>query len=373
MESLRQKVIMRTSWIGIGTNLLLSIMKVVLGILSNSVAILMDAVNNISDAASSLITIIGTWLAAKKQDQKHPFGYGRIEYFSTLLIAMLIFYAGVTSLKKSIEALLVPPVPDYQNITLFFLAIGVFVKFLLGSYFRKVGKDVHSDSLWNSGTEALFDAVVSISTLIAALIYLLTKISIEAWLGLLISVWIIKSGFFMLKEIISKLLGERINVKLAQDILECIEKEEGVYGAYDLVLNDYGPDTYTGSVHVEVLDTWNADQIDQLLRKLQKKVYQQCHVFLTVIGIYARNTTRKKDRILQNRIQEIVMSHPYVLEVHDFYIEQRIRQIRFDTVISFESHDRQKEVETIQKELEDKYPDYDFYITLDTDFGQGSR
>ena len=235
----------------------------------------MDAVNNISDAGSSLITIIGTKLAGREPDKKHPFGYGRVEYLSAMVISVIVLYAGVTSLVESIKKIITPDVPDYSTVSLIIVGAAVVVKIVLGRYVKSVGKKVNSTSLVNSGEDATLDSVISASTLVAAAIFLIFDISLEAWLGAIISLVIIKSGFEMIKETISQILGERNDPELAKSIKGTVTGFKDVQGAYDLVLNNYGPDTWNGSIHIEVPDTYSADRLYQLIRSIQVKVYEE--------------------------------------------------------------------------------------------------
>ena len=200
-QSSREKIIVKTSIIGIVVNVFLAAFKAAIGLMSNSIAITLDAVNNISDAASSLITIVGAKLAAKAPDKEHPFGYGRIEYMSAIIISVLVFYAGVTSLIESAKQILQPETPDYNMVSLIIVAVAVVVKILLGRYVKNVGEQVNSDALINSGEDARLDSVISASTLVAAGIFLTCQISLEAWLGAIIAVVIIKAGIDMLREI----------------------------------------------------------------------------------------------------------------------------------------------------------------------------
>ncbi len=214
----RDRVIVRTSVIGIIANVLLALFKAVIGLMTNSIAIVLDAVNNISDAGSSVITIIGTKLAGKEPDRKHPFGYGRIEYMSAMVIAIIILYAGITSFTESVKKILHPETAEYTTISLVIVFVCVLVKIILGRYVKGVGEKVHSDSLVNSGADATLDSVISASTLVAAILYMFAGISLEAWLGAIISIVIIKSGVEMLKDTISQLVGERADLVLAQAI-----------------------------------------------------------------------------------------------------------------------------------------------------------
>ena len=198
MEISREKTIVRTSIIGIIANVCLAGFKAVIGLMTNSIAIVLDAVNNISDAGSSLITIVGTKLAGKEPDKKHPFGYGRIEYLSAMIISVIVLYAGITSFTESVRQIIRPQTPDYSTVSLIIVAVAVAVKILLGRYVKSVGERVRSDSLINSGEDATLDSIISAATLVAAGIFLIFHVSVEAWLGAIISVVIIKSGIEML-------------------------------------------------------------------------------------------------------------------------------------------------------------------------------
>ena len=205
----REKVIIRTSVISIITNILLAGFKAAIGLLSNSIAVILDAVNNLSDALSSVITIVGTKLAKKKPDKKHPLGYGRIEYMSALVIAGLVLYAGITSLAESIKKILSPEIPEYSNVSLFIILTAVIVKLVLGTYVRNKGQEVNSGSLTASGKDALFDAIISTSVLASAIIFLISGLSLEAYVGVIISLVIIKAGFEVMSETVSDILGRR--------------------------------------------------------------------------------------------------------------------------------------------------------------------
>ncbi len=368
MDMTRDKQIVKTSFVGIGVNLLLSVMKLIIGGLTGSIAITMDAVNNISDAASSVITIIGTKLAGKLPDKKHPFGYGRIEYFSALMIAFLVLYAGITALQESVKSILHPESPGYTAAALVIVAAGVLAKILLGRYFIGVGNKVDSDSLTASGKDASLDAVLSFSTLLAAVIYLLTHISIEAYLGALISVVIIKSGIEMLGETISKLLGEHMDAEMAQEIKKTVRSFPEVSGAYDLVINDYGPNTHQGSIHIEVPDTLSADQIDELIRRISVKVYQEHHIALTGVGIYSVNTQDEHVIAMRSEIAGLAKSFDYVTQLHGFYVNEETKSIRFDLVISFDAPDRRGAFAAAVAGIQSRYPEYRFEVAMDTDF-----
>ncbi len=364
----RDKVIVRTSLVGILANFFLAAFKAGVGLLSHSIAVILDAVNNISDAASSVITIVGTRLARKAPDKKHPFGHGRAEYLSAMLISMLVIYAGVASLVESVKKILDPELPDYSPAALAIITVAVVVKILLGRYVKSVGLRVRSDSLVNSGTDAMLDSVISASTLLAAVIYLLFHISLEAWLGAVISLVIVKSGVEMLRDTLSQILGESIDSETANSIRETVASFPGVTGAYDLILNNYGPDAFNGSVHIEVPDTFSAAELDELIREITVAVYQKHNVLLTAIGVYSVNTKDPEAAAVREAVRAAVLRHEHALQMHGFFLDREKKTIRCDVVISFDAGDREKLYREIVEEIQALYPDYSLQVALDTDF-----
>ncbi len=369
-EGKRSRTIVRTSIIGILANIFLAAFKAAVGALTHSIAIVLDAVNNLSDAASSLITIIGTKLAGKEPDRKHPFGHGRIEYLSAMLISVIVLYAGITSLVESVKKIIHPETPEYTVPALIIVAVGVLVKIVLGSYVKGVGKKVNSDSLVNSGEDASLDSIISASTLVAAVLYMWKGWSLEAWLGAIISLIIVKSGVEMLRETLSRILGERADAELARSIKETVLSYPNVSGAYDLILNNYGPDTYNGSIHIEVPDTLTASEIDEMIREMTVDVLRKHHVLLTAVGVYSLNTGNDEAAQMMKRVKEAVMAHEYVLQIHGFYVNMEKKTMRFDVIVSFDAPDRRAVYREILNEIQAMYPDYTLAIVLDTDFSE---
>lgn len=369
-EVSREKKIVKTSIIGIVANVFLAGFKAVIGLMSNSIAIILDAVNNISDAGSSLITIIGTKLAGREPDKKHPFGYGRIEYLSAMIISVIVLYAGITSFMESVKQIIHPETPDYSTVSLIIVAVAVVVKILLGRYVKSVGVKVNSDSLINSGEDATLDSIISASTLVAAGVFLLFHISLEAWLGAIISVVIIKSGIEMLRDTISQILGERNDKDLAKAIHDTVMSFPDVQGAYDLVLNNYGPDTWNGSIHIEVPDTYSADRLDQLIREITMKVLSEDHVILTAIGVYSVNTKDEDVIRARQQVEEIVFSHEFIRQMHGFYLLKDQKTMRFDIVVSFDAKDRRTVYNEVVSDVQKAFPDYELQVAMDTDFSE---
>ncbi len=367
MKNNREKTVIKTSIISIISNILLSGFKAFVGLVANSIAIISDAVNNLSDALSSIITIIGTKLAGKEPDKEHPYGHGRIEYITSLIVSAIVLYAGITAMVESIKKIINPENVDYSVITLVILIAGIIVKFVLGIYVKKKGKIVNSDSLIASGSDAFNDAILSISVLVSAIIYMVFNINLEAYVGVLLSIFIIKAGIELIKESVDNMLGVRIESSLAKNIKKEIIKEPDVKGAFDLILNDYGPDKYSGSVHIEVPDTLSVSDIDKISRRITKNIMEKYGVVLHTIGVYSVNTKDKKILKVQKEIHDIVFSHKGILQMHGFYFDEDNKSISFDIIIDFEIKKREEVYKKIVDEIQEKYKDYKISIVLDID------
>ena len=361
----RQKEIIKTSIVGIAVNILLAAFKAAVGLLSNSIAVVLDAVNNLSDALSSVITIGGAKLAGKRPDREHPLGHGRIEYISALIVAAIVLYAGITSLVESVKKIIEPSAPAYSTVSLVIIAVAVLTKVLLGRYVKSKGEQTNSGALVASGTDALSDAALSFAVLLTALLYTFKGISLEAYVGVIISGFIIKAGIEMISDTVKDILGRRANVEVSNKIKELVTEEPEVLGAYDLFIHDYGPGKAYGSVHVELPDTMTVDQVDVLTRKLTDRVYRETGVILTGIGVYSRNTDAKAEKI-RRAIEKIVMAHEWALQMHAFYIDEEKKVIRFDVVLSF-GVSQDECIKTICDEIAPLYPDYNLVIVPDID------
>ena len=367
-SSERETAIVRTSAIGIAANVALAAFKAAVGILSNSIAVTLDAVNNLSDAISSIITIVGTKLSNKKADREHPFGHGRIEYITTTVIAAIIMYAGISSLIKSIQGIMDPVTPDYSPLSLVIIAVAVLVKIILGHYVRSVGNRVNSDTLIASGSDALFDATLSTSVLTAALIFIFTKISLEAYVGVVISGFIIKASIELLQGSIKEIIGMRPDATLSMLIYDIVKEDPDAEGVYDLIIHNYGPDRFVGSFHTEVLDTTSAIEIDTMTRRLSTEIYKQTSgkIIIAAIGIYARNTTDNRIVKMRTEVTEMALAHEGVLQVHGFIADIENQFMAFDAVIEF-GYDGKQIVHDIIHEVEAAYPDMNVSVLLDRD------
>ena len=362
----RDRLIVRTSIIGIITNVFLAAFKAAIGLLSHSIAVVLDAVNNLSDALSSLITIIGTKLSAKLPDKKHPLGYGRIEYLTALVVAAIVLYAGATSLVESVKKIIHPETADYSIVSLVIIAVAVVVKLLLGRYVKSQGKKANSAALEASGADASFDAVLSASVLLSAIIFLVFGVSLEAWVGVVISCFIIKSGIEMITETLDDILGKRADAELTGQIRASVLEEEEVRGVYDIIVNNYGPNKNTCSLHVELPDVMTVDQVDVLTRRIQARVYKATGVIVTGVGVYAYNTRDDEAAAVRNRVMNLVLSHDWALQLHGFHADTAEKTLRFDVVMSFDITPEEG-LATLYSEVQSAFPDYTIHIVPDVD------
>ena len=362
----REKVIVRTSVIGIVVNILLAAFKAIVGLASHSIAVVLDAVNNLSDALSSVITILGAKLAGRKPDKKHPLGHGRIEYISAMIVSAIVLYAGITSLVESVKKIIHPDDVSYSTVSLVIIAVAVVAKIILGRYVKAKGQEVGSGALVASGTDAMSDAILSFAVLVTALIFTFTGVSLEAYVGVVISIFIIKAGIEMISDTVSDILGRRADEELSRTIKKMLVEEPEIFGAYDLFLHNYGPDKFYGSVHIELPDNMTVREVDVLTRKVQAKIYKETGVIMTGVGVYSHNTTDNEASKIRNKVQKIVLDHDWALQMHGFYLDQEEKDMRFDVVMSFDI-DHHEGLEILYKEVCEAFPGYKITIAPDID------
>ena len=366
LETEREKEIVKTSIIGIIANIFLVIFKASVGFITNSIAIVLDAINNLTDVLSSVVTLIGAKLGAKLPDKKHPLGHGRIEYLSSLLVSAIIIYAAIASFLESIKKIIEPVAVNYNAAFYIIVAVSIITKLFLSNYVKKKGEKYNSSALIGSGNDALNDVLISISVLISAIVFLFINFSLEGYVGILISIFIFKTGFEMASSTVSDLLGRRSDPELSRKIKEIINSEEEVRGTYDLMLYNYGPNKNYASAHIELPDVMNVDEVDRLTRRIQTKIFQETGVIMTGIGVYSYNTSNKEIDKIRNNIQKIVLSHDWALQMHGFYVDEEKKTIRFDVVLSFDI-DNNEAIKILLDEMKKQYPDYSFNIVADVD------
>lgn len=363
----REKTIVRVSIQGIVVNLILVAFKAAVGFAAGSIAIILDAVNNLSDALSQVITIVGTKLSQREPDKQHPYGYGRIEYISSAIVAMIVLMAGFTSARESLVKTLHPDAADYTAVSLIIIGVAVVVKFVFGRYVKSVGEKVQSQSLIASGTDAFMDSILSFSTFVAALISRIFGVTLEGILGLVLSVFIIKAGLGILTETLGSIIGSRVDSDFSVGLKKQLRAYPGVRGAYDLVLHDYGPSRSIGSVHLEVDADMTAAQFDKLSRRVIADVQKEHGIILTV-GLYANNDGDPDVLARKQVVAEVVKKQEHIIGFHGFFADDVEKRMSFDIVVSHHAPSATDIAASVAHELEARYPGYMVKIGIDHDF-----
>lgn len=361
----RTSDIIRTSMLGIAGNVFLTIIKVIVGIAAGSVAIVLDALNSLTDAVSSIVTIIGAKIASMRPTRKHPQGYGRVEYITSILISIIILFAGVASLYESVTRIIHPREPDYRIVTLTVLIIAILVKIALGVIFVRRGKRINSQPLSASGIDALYDAFLTGGTLASALICMIWKIDLDGWVGAVISVFILKAGIDILKSAISPIVGERPSPTLVKELRATISSHKEVRGVYDMFIDSFGPEITFAAAHIEVDDELRASEIHRLTRDISEDVYNKYNVSIT-LGIYATSSSKEYAPI-RKYLQEEIKGHPEILQMHAFYVERETKRVDFDLVIDFNVDPKTVTTHVVDM-LQKKFPDYKFNVVADYDY-----
>jgi len=302
-------------------------------------------------------------------DRKHPFGFGRIEYFSAIIIAVIVLSAGITSLIESVKKIFDPTEPSYSTVTLIVIVVAIVVKLMLGRYVKRKGEQLKSDALIASGSDALFDAVITLATLVSAGVMLLWHVSLDGILGALISIVIIKAGVEMLASPINELLGTSIPAELTRQIKKEVAEFEGVHGVFDLILHNYGPDVKIGSLHINVNDTMSAYDIHGLTRKITTQMYERHGIIMTV-GVYAVATGENRRAELQSQVMQTLAAHKEIVQVHGFYYSEKENMLSVDVVPDVSVHDDAALVRQLIAEIQPLAPGMQVGIVVDHNYSE---
>ena len=362
----RRKKIIGVSIIGIVANLLLGVLKAVLGLLSGSIALISDALNNITDSSSSLITIVGTKLAAKAPDKQHPFGHGRTEYLTSLLIGGIVFLTGFQSLISSVKAVFNKEDINTDITTVIIIIATIAAKILLGTFTENSGKKLNSTALIASGADAKNDAVVSVVSLISSILYMFAKISVDGIAGVIISVFILKTAYEVLSDTIKKLLGERVDGEMVRGIKDIVRNTEGVINCFDLILNDYGPDFYTGSINVEIEDDRSIGEMYPILHEAQTKIYNKYNVFL-VFGFYSVDVDDERYIKIKSLLKNYKENERHIINYHGIVIDEKDKTIYCDITRDFDITS-ETVIENVNRILKEEFPEYNIHVNIDTEF-----
>ena len=356
-----------TSVVGIVVNLILGGIKVFVGLASNSIAIISDAVNNFTDSVSSLVTIITMVIVGRGATRKHPFGFGRIEYFTSMIIAALVLFAGGEFLISSVKKIISPEPTSYTWVSIVLLVVAILAKIALGFYTKSRGKKLNSPNLEASGADALSDAIITSVTLIGALISIFTDIVIDGFIGAIVSTFVLKAGFEIMLGVVGELLGKRPDEELAEEIMEEIRHYDGIVGAYDLILHNYGPNVYIGNVNVELDESISIRDAYEIIHPLNVELFNKYGVFF-YFGFYSINVSDEDVKTMRETVTKVLMEDPDILQIHAFYVDTTKKNMSFDAVMDFSVKTTLEKSQKLKKKLLEIYPDYDITVVADRDF-----
>lgn len=363
----RKTAIARTSILGISVNLLLAAVKVAAGVAASSVAIISEGVNNASDALTSVLTLVGTKLAGRHPDARHPFGYGRLEYLTALAIALLILVTGIEMLIGSVKQIFHPAALSVSYLSLAIVAVSAVVKFILGVYTISVGRKVDSSALEAVGIDCRNDSFVSAVTIVSVLVFLFSGFSIDAYAGIFTSALIIKSGADVLFSTISELIGRPGEKELAAKLYKMIRATEGVSNAADMMLHNYGPGAWSGSVNVELDHEMSVADVYAMLHKLQLKIMHEEHVTM-VFGVYAVDNDHEEMREIRKVIADFVGRHEHVRSFHAVYFEPGTAKIYCDLIVDYVIRDWEALRREFLDYMKQSHPDNEIILTIETEY-----
>ena len=363
----REGTVVTVSGLNILVNLIFAAIKVVIGLAVSSIAIVSEGVNNATDSATSLITIVGTKLSAKHPTEKHPFGFGRIEYLTSLLISVLILFTGAELMESSVKRIFAPQEMSISYVTMAIIAVSALVKLALGLYTIKEGRRVDSSSLVALGTECRSDSVVSVITLVTALVFLVFHVSLDAYAGIIMSLIVLKAGFEVLKETLSDILGQAGEKELAQELYCIIRAEPLVLNAADMMLHNYGPDAYSGSVNVEIDHSKTVEEVYAALHELQLRIMHEKHITM-VFGIYAVDRDHAQIRQLREQVAAFVREQKHVTSYHALYIHPNGKDLYVDLVVDYDLADWEALRKEFTSYMAELYPDKHLELVIETNY-----
>ena len=363
----REGIIVTTSGMGILVNLLIAVTKIVVGLISSSIAIISEGANNAGDALSSVMALIGAKLAKKHPDEKHPFGYGRIEYLCGLVIAVVILVTGIELLIGSAKRIFHPETLHISYIALVLVALSAAVKFFLGNYTVRMGRKVGSTALEAVGTDCKTDCFASIITIVSALIFLVFKWNVDAYAGVITSLLLIKAGVEALRETLSEILGRPGDKELAAKLYKEIRSTDGILAAVDMMLHNYGPEAWSGSVNVEIDHKKTVGEIYQFLHELQLRIMHEYHVTM-VFGVYAVDYDGEYMKELRKTIAGFIRKQEHVKSFHAVYIDQRSDKIYCDFIVDYELKDWEELKKEFEQYIAEKYTGKEIVLTIETEY-----
>ncbi|SFB17990.1 cation diffusion facilitator family transporter [Clostridium frigidicarnis] len=359
--------------VGIIINALLFIIKLSLGLILGSIAVTADAFNNLSDAASSIITILGFKLANMPADEEHPFGHGRFEYISAMIVSFMVILVGLQFIKSSVGRILSPTPVTFEIISFILILVSILFKIWLSKFNGLIGKKINSAALKAASIDALGDVITSSCVALSLVSSNFTTLPIDGYAGVLVSLMILYSGFGLVKDTLNPLLGEAPDPELVENIKSSVLNYYHILGVHDLIIHNYGPGRIMASIHAEVPCNLSIITIHEVIDRAEKEVSKKLKLYL-VIHMDPINVDDKEVLKTEHDLLKILNNHPLIKSMHDFRIvgEGEIKNLIFDVVV--DSNKKRKIMSDeelkndIKSKVKEKFPEYNCVITIDEDY-----
>ena len=356
--------------VGIITNLMLFIIKLFVGLFSNSVSILADAFNNLSDAASSIITIVGFKMANKPADAEHPFGHGRIEYITAMIVSFMVMLVGLQFVKTSFQKIINPTPVTFELLPFILLLISIGFKFWLSKFNKSIGNKINSSTLKATATDAMGDVFTSTTVVISFLISKFTTLPIDGYIGIIVALAIVYSGFSLIKETLSPLLGEPPDPVLVSNITDMVMSYENITGIHDLIVHNYGPGRIMASIHAEIPSNIDIMEIHHIIDTAEREISKKLNIYLV---IHMDPICVDTDEIVEarNMVKDVLKKYEEVKSFHDFRVvgDHDNKNLIFDIEVCpkcLANENRSSQLlSNIEKDINEKSPEYRCVITVD--------
>jgi cation diffusion facilitator family transporter len=367
-KNVRQKYGYLGGLVGIACNVILSATKIAIGLMVNSIAITADAVNNLSDAASSVITLIGFKITNKPADREHPFGHARIEYISAMIVSFMVILVGFEFLKSSFNRIRNPEVLKFDVISFSILILSITVKIWMSRFYKKIGRAIGSKTMEASAVDSLSDVITTSVVAFSLLSSLWITFPIDGYIGLLVSAFIIYSGISLTRDTLNPLLGEAPEPEFITEITEKTMRYEGIIGIHDLIVHNYGPGRCLVSLHAEIPANMDIMKAHDIIDLAEQEISGEMDIHM-VIHMDPINTDDKVVQKTQEQVIKVINEINEELCIHDFRIVggEGHKNLIFDLVVPYEYNEKMasKLSKEITNRIKMKYPNYNAVIYID--------
>lgn len=360
-----------SSVVGIICNVILFGIKIIIGLILNSISVMADAFNNLSDAASSVIGFIGVKLAERPADKEHPFGHGRFEYISAFTVSFLILQVGFSCFKSSITKIIHPETVKFSWILVIILGISVLLKLWLSIFNKTLGKRINSSVMKATSADSLGDVLITLATVLSIIIGKITGLAIDGWMGLIVSIFVLIAGFNIAKDTLEPLLGEAIDHEVYQSITDMVESYDGIVGSHDLIVHNYGPSHIMASIHAEVPNDVNLEEIHETIDSIERDILREMGIFIVIhmdpIEINDSKVLEKKSMVI-----DIIKKLEPKATIHDFRVVNGENQVNliFDLVVphSYSDIQEQELLFKVDEAIQNVDSKYQSVITIENSF-----